>query len=458
MAFRKSSLLLVLCLLPLGSASAQEAQRGVTNSDIVNMTKSGVAEQTIVLMIQKSVPKFDLSADAVIELKKAGVSDAVLNAMLSTPADNVISAGGAQQDCAQSLDRVVAALGDREKLLAIRSLRWSGKEVVERASGRTSLSSERVTALSPNLAVYYLRTPTAGPVTKLVFTPEFSYTTSGKLTTTVPPSTIQSLEYGLKADPIYIARHRGQYSCVSQGVERIGDLGTAKLKISGEGVEVVWNADPATGRLLRTTIETQASGQTVTDLSDWREVDGIYVSFVRHSITGGAETTLTISDYAVNPVIPADVFQPPAGQLSAGLTFKVLQEQSVPYVVQTNGGISTSCNISGSTSTSMSASTIGNTAFGTATSTPNLRMNCVSSNTSVRWTHVLNAMFVEASDGNAYILACDRAWRWSKCVPLKAGDTFLAERTDRGIRVQSLNSKSKEQEAVYSVLQSKSLH
>jgi len=33
----------------------------------------------------------------------------------------------------------------------------------------------------------------------------------------------------------------------------------------------------------------------------------------------------------------------------------------------------------------------------------------------------------------------------------------LAERTDKGFRVQSLNSKSKEQEAVYSVLQSKSL-
>jgi hypothetical protein len=85
-------------------------------------------------------------------------------------------------------------------------------------------------------------------------------------------------------------------------------------------------------------------------------------------------------------------------------------------------------------------------------------MNCRSWDTTIRWTHVLNAMFAEASDGNAYIIACDRAWRWSKCIPLKAGDTFLAERTDKGFRVQSFNSKSKEHEAVYSVLQSKSLH
>lgn len=106
----------------------------------------------------------------------------------------------------------------------------------------------------------------------------------------------------------------------------------------------------------------------------------------------------------------------------------------------------------------MSASAYGNTTYGTATSTPSLQMSCRSSDTTIRWTHVLNAMFVEASDGNAYIIACDRAWRWSKCVPLKAGDVFLARRTDKGFLVQSLNGKSKEQEATYSVLQSKSLH
>lgn len=457
MTLRKSSLLLVLCVVPLGSVIAQEAQHAVTNADIVNLAKSGVGEQTIILMIQKGTTKFDTSPDAVIELKKAGVSEAVLNAMLSPPTRNVISAEGPQEDCAQSLDGVLAALGIREKLLAVRSLKWKGSEVFDSASGRASSNSERVTVLSPRLAVYYLRQPTAGPTMKLIFTPEFNYTTSGKVTTALPPSTIQNLEYGQKLEPIYIAQHRDQYSCISQGTEQIGDVRTAKLKIRGDGVEVVWNTDPATGRLLRTTTA-NPSGQFVTDFSDWREVDGIYVSFARHSIAGGVTTTLTISEYAINPVLDTSLFQAPAGQVVAtGITFKVLQEQSVPYVVQTNGGISTSCNISGSTSTSMSASTVGNTTFGTATSTPNLQMNCQSADTTIRWPHVLNAMFVEASDGNAYIIACDRAWRWSKCVPLRAGGTFLAERTDKGFRVQSFNSKSREQETIYSVLQSKSL-
>jgi hypothetical protein len=129
----------------------------------------------------------------------------------------------------------------------------------------------------------------------------------------------------------------------------------------------------------------------------------------------------------------------------------------VPYVVQTGGNISTNCQISGSTNTSFSATTVGNSTFGNATTTPNLSMNCSSSENSIRWTHVLNAMLVEASDGNAYIIACDRAWRWSKCTALRPGDVFDAQRTDKGFVVQFLNSKSEEKEATYSVLQAKTL-
>lgn len=219
-----------------------------------------------------------------------------------------------------------------------------------------------------------------------------------------------------------------------------------------------FDVDLTTGRVLRTTFQSNSSAQTIADSSDWRQVDEIYVPFKRHVVTSSATTDLTVTEFQVNPTIDAALFQPPTGVVAASVSLKVLQSESVPYTVQTNGGISTACNISGSTNTTATASTYGNTTYGTATSTPNLQMNCRSSDTTIRWTHVLNAMFVQASDGNAYIIACDRAWAWSKCTPLKAGDTFLAKRGDKGFVVQSLNTKSREQEATYSILQSKSLH
>jgi hypothetical protein len=195
----------------------------------------------------------------------------------------------------------------------------------------------------------------------------------------------------------------------------------------------------------------------VVDYSDWRLVNGVYAPFQRKSVQDGRAINITITEYQVNPIIDSKLFEPPATQISGGFTFKVLQSESVPYVVQTGGGVSTSCQISGSTTTSFSSYTTGNSTSGNAISTPNLRMSCASSDSTIRWNHVLNAMLVEASDGNAYIIACDRAWRWSKCTGLKPGDVFNARRTDKGILVQFFNTKSQEKEATYGVLQAKSM-
>jgi hypothetical protein len=65
-------------------------------------------------------------------------------------------------------------------------------------------------------------------------------------------------------------------------------------------------------------------------------------------------------------------------------------------------------------------------------------------------------MLVVASNGNAYIIACDAAWRWSKCHGLIAGDTFAARMTSKGLVIQGfVNGKAKE--ATYSILQAKVL-
>jgi len=448
---------LILFVLVVGAAKAQEPQRILTNADIINLAKSGIGDQTIILSIQKAATKFDTSPEALIQLKTAGVSDAVLNAMLTArspaPAAEIQPV---QQDCSATLDKVLASVGSPEKLASIHSLRLVANSVVSKPSGTNAFELDRVTMLTGSIHAS-IRTTTGTSMT-VVMTPEFNYLVAGKMTTAVPPATLQDLQYGLQLDLIYISQHRDQYSCLQDGMEQIGNVSTAKLKIKSGAVEGQFNVDPIADRLLRMTYQNGISGQTVADFSDWRPVDEIYVPFKRHVVSGDVKTDLNLSEYQVNPTTDAALFQPLSAQVAASVTLKVLQSESVPYTVETNGGISTACNISGSTNTSITASTYGNTTYGNATSTPNLQMNCRSSDTTIRWKHVLNAMFVQASDGNAYIIACDRAWAWSKCKALKAGDTFLATLGDKGFVVQSFNGKSKEQEATYRVLQSKSLH
>lgn len=54
----------------------------LTNADVVEMTKAGIAENVIILAIPQSNYDFDTSTKSLIELRKQGVSPKVLEAML----------------------------------------------------------------------------------------------------------------------------------------------------------------------------------------------------------------------------------------------------------------------------------------------------------------------------------------------------------------------------------------
>jgi hypothetical protein len=451
MRLPKILLLTIALTCSENSIHAQESPRVLTNADIINMAKSGISDQIIILSIQKSATKFDISPDALIQLKTAGVSDAVMGAMMA-PSSNP-PPNAAQQDCSAMLDKVLASVGNPERLAAIQSSKMTATSVMHRASGTTTSQVERVSDYAGRIHISIQLAN--GTISTVVVAPDFNYLVSGKMTTAVPASTLEDILNSFKLEPTYISKHRDDYSCALDGNEKIGNVNTLKLRISGQDVKGLFNADPTTGRLLRTTYQ-NSLGSVIVDFSDWKSVEDISLPFKRRVVTSNATNEITVNEFHSNLAVDDALFQPPAGQVAASVSLRVLQSESVPYTVETNGGISTACNISGSTSTSLTSTTYGNTTYGNAISTPNLSMNCKSTDTTIRWKHVLNAMFVQASDGNAYIIACDRAWAWSKCKPLRAGDTFLAVRSDKGFVVQSY-SKSKEQEATYSVLQSKSL-
>ena len=79
--------LIILCLL-VGCAVGVNAQSGqsegpLTNAEIVKLVKAGFKEKTIVLIISARLPNFDLSPDKMIQLKRAGVNETIIVAMLA---------------------------------------------------------------------------------------------------------------------------------------------------------------------------------------------------------------------------------------------------------------------------------------------------------------------------------------------------------------------------------------
>ena len=63
---------------------AQEAQRApLTNVSVVKLAKAGFKEKTIISIINARLTNFDLSPDRMIELKRSGVTEKVIVAMLA---------------------------------------------------------------------------------------------------------------------------------------------------------------------------------------------------------------------------------------------------------------------------------------------------------------------------------------------------------------------------------------
>src|SRR5215472_3645288 len=72
----------LLCLA-ISPASAQEPPKPLTNAAVVKLVHAGFKEKTVIAIIHSRSNQFDLSPERLVELKKAGVSENVILAMLS---------------------------------------------------------------------------------------------------------------------------------------------------------------------------------------------------------------------------------------------------------------------------------------------------------------------------------------------------------------------------------------
>ena len=83
------SLLVVVALLAsflMTSTPAASAQETLTNQSVMDMLKAGLSERVVIAKIRSSPTSFDTSTDALIALKKNGVSEKVIEAMMSPTA------------------------------------------------------------------------------------------------------------------------------------------------------------------------------------------------------------------------------------------------------------------------------------------------------------------------------------------------------------------------------------
>lgn len=74
---------LVLGVTLSAGARAQESAEPLTNASVVKLVRAGFREKTVIAIIGARPVSFDLSADRLVELKKGGVPERVILAMIA---------------------------------------------------------------------------------------------------------------------------------------------------------------------------------------------------------------------------------------------------------------------------------------------------------------------------------------------------------------------------------------
>lgn len=75
--------LLLLCVSGGSGAFAQRQDRPLTNAAVIKLVRAGFKEKTVIVIIRNRASRFELDPDRLIDLKRNGVSENIILAMLA---------------------------------------------------------------------------------------------------------------------------------------------------------------------------------------------------------------------------------------------------------------------------------------------------------------------------------------------------------------------------------------
>jgi hypothetical protein len=141
------------------SAQAQDYQRPLTNAAVVKLVRAGFKERTIIAIVHNRPSRYDLEPDRLIELKRNGVSENIILAMLAQDESFVVAADDWAAD--SNLHRNPNRSGEPGDLANGSDIFGSGSSSHSQTSGRGFDGSGQVeTTTTGSATVRILRPPT----------------------------------------------------------------------------------------------------------------------------------------------------------------------------------------------------------------------------------------------------------------------------------------------------------
>ncbi|HLY62053.1 MAG TPA: PEGA domain-containing protein [Terriglobia bacterium] len=211
------------------------------------------------------------------------------------------------------LNKVVKAMGGKEKLKTIRSFRLKGNVVLYLQQGATPGELETVFDFAGQV---WQRFTTSSAVFTLVVTPTSGFLSSAAGTQDMPILQRNELLKNVWRNAFYVVQHIDDptFSFMAGGTAVVGGVRTEVLDVAGAGTESRWFIDPQTGFIVRASWMEMGTtpAAIVDDYADWEPVEGIFVPFKQSSTRNGqTQSTGTFTNVSVNPRIMPNLFARP---------------------------------------------------------------------------------------------------------------------------------------------------
>jgi len=212
------------------------------------------------------------------------------------------------------LSKAVDALGGA-KLQGVKSVKTVRAENRVTPMGEIPITVN-ATVVFPDRLSQTMQTP-QGDIT-IVSTPSAAFMSTPMGAQDMPASVRQQMGQELKRNMIWVAQHAADPSVsVSLGqAQKIGDVNAQALDIDSSGSKVTWFVDPSNGRIVRIQMQQdtpQGPAEVVTDLSDWKPVDGVMFAYSSKSTQNGQpSSSATVKEIQINPTVDPKIFEKPA--------------------------------------------------------------------------------------------------------------------------------------------------
>ena len=164
----------------------------------------------------------------------------------------------------------------------------------------------------PDFSRRVMKTP-MGEMT-MVSTPDGAFMMSPMGSQDMPSGQRTAMRNESRADILTVLKNvdNPKYTFTTAGTEKAGTVDAQVLTIDADGTAVKWLVDSASGKILRRVAQSPR-GESITEYTDWKTVDGITLPVAFTTTTAGQQTgSGKLTTMEINPTVDPKIFEKPA--------------------------------------------------------------------------------------------------------------------------------------------------